>query len=122
MAITVVLAVGWDPWLLAAQDSAWRAAGYIAVSVSSISEAFRHFKAGDFDLVVLGNSISREERQRLTRQIRDTGAKAPVIDISDVPIDLASVEKVVGETTLKPMLISSAKWPQKQEGSQRLAS
>jgi DNA-binding NtrC family response regulator len=97
MAITVVLTVGWDPWILAAQSTAWRAAGYIAVSASSIVEAIRHFKAGDFDVVLLGKAMSRHERESLTRQIRGTGASAPVIDTTDLPDDFESLEKAVGQ-------------------------
>lgn len=122
MAITVVLAVGWDPWLLAAQNSSWRAAGFIAVTASSISEALRYFKAGDFDLVLLGNSIPREQRQSLTHQIRDTGAKAPVIEISNVQWDLASVQKAMEQATTKPISVSSLKRPRKQEDTCQLAS
>ena len=60
MPLTVVLAVGLDSGLLATHTKAWRAARYIVVSADSIGEAIDHFNAGDFDLVVLGNSISIE--------------------------------------------------------------
>src|ERR1700687_6309896 len=115
MSITVVLTVGWDPWLLAAQNSAWRAAGYIAVSAATISEAFRHFKAGDFDLVLLGKSVSREERKRLTRQIRDTGAWAPVVDTANLPDDFASLERAVDQVAAKPVSVSSVESPRRHQ-------
>ena len=53
----------------------WRSAGYIVVSADSIGEAIDHFNAGDFELVVLGDSISIESRQRLTSLIRASGSQ-----------------------------------------------
>jgi hypothetical protein len=115
MAITVVLAVGWDPWLLAAQNSSWRAAGYFTVSASSISEAFRQFETGDFDLVLLGSAISRAKQKSLTRQIRETGARAPVIDAADFPDDVALFKKAVSKIAANPRSVSSTKLPETQE-------
>lgn len=122
MGITVVLAVGWDPWLLAAQNSAWRAAGYIAVSASSIVEAFQHFKGGDFDLVLLGSAISRQERQILTRQIRETGAKAPVIDAAVLPDDFKSLKDAVSSVTANPISVAPAKFAPEKRIADRFAS
>jgi DNA-binding response OmpR family regulator len=82
MAVTVVLAVGLDPWMLMAQDSAWRSEGYIVVSVHSIRDAIDHFKAGDFDLVLLGHSMTIENQERLTFLIRASGSNTPVVCIS----------------------------------------
>ena len=76
---TVVLAVGLGPSLLATQSTEWKSAGYIVQSASSIREAISHFMAGDFDLVLLGNSISAENRERLTFLIRASGAQTPVV-------------------------------------------
>jgi DNA-binding NtrC family response regulator len=75
----VVLAVGLGPSLLATQSTEWKSAGYIVQSASSIREAISHFKAGDFDLVLLGNSISAENGERLTSLIRASGAQTPVV-------------------------------------------
>jgi DNA-binding response OmpR family regulator len=82
MAVTVVLAVGLDPWMLMAQDSAWRSEGYIVISAHSIRDAIDHFKAGDFDLVLLGHSITAESKERLTYLIRASGSTTPVVCIS----------------------------------------
>jgi len=76
---TVVLAVGVEPSLLATQSTAWKSAGYIVQSADSIREAINHFKAGDFDLVLLGNSISPENKERLTFLIHASGAQTPVV-------------------------------------------
>ncbi|MGA9670190.1 MAG: hypothetical protein WBQ94_13340 [Terracidiphilus sp.] len=81
MPLTVVLAVGLDSWKLTAQSSALRSAGYIVVSAHSIRDAIEHFKAGDFDLVLLDNSISVENKERLTFLIRASGSKTPVASV-----------------------------------------
>lgn len=79
MSTTVVLAVGLDPAQLAVQESPWSTAGLIIVPVWSIRDAIEHFKAGDFDLVLLGHSLSAESRERLTFLIRNLGARTPVV-------------------------------------------
>lgn len=92
MPLTVVFAVGLDFWLLATHTKAWRTAGHIVVSADSIGEAIDHFNVGDFDLVVLGDSISIENRQRLTSLIRASGSQTPVACIGNSPADSGSFE------------------------------
>jgi hypothetical protein len=79
MALTVVLAVGMDSWKLATQSSAWKSQGFILVPVDSIDEAIDHFIDGDFDLVLLDNTISSECSERLTFLIRASGSFTPVV-------------------------------------------
>jgi CheY-like chemotaxis protein len=81
MSVTVVLAVGLDSWRLTAQNSALRSAGYIVISANSIPDAIHHFKAGDFDLVLLDHSISVESKERLTFLIRASGSRTPVVSM-----------------------------------------
>lgn len=83
MSVTVVLAVGLDSWLLSAHSAAWRSAGYIVIPAVSIREAIEHFKAGDFDLVLLGDVIPTRDKERLTFLIRSSGSRTPVISIAD---------------------------------------
>lgn len=78
MPLTVVLAVGLDSWLLVTHNRVWRSAGYFVVSAGSIGEALDLFNEGDFDLVALGDSISMENRARLTSRIRASGSQTPV--------------------------------------------
>jgi DNA-binding response OmpR family regulator len=82
MAVTVVLAVEVDPWMLMAQEPAWRSEGYIVIHAHSIREAIGHFNAGDFDLVLLGHSMTIENKERLTYLIRASGSSTPVVCIS----------------------------------------
>ena len=87
MAVTVVLAVELDPWMLMAQDSLWRSEGYIVIPTQTVRDAIDHFKAGDFDLVLLGHSISLENKERLTSLIRASGSNTPVASFASSPED-----------------------------------
>jgi hypothetical protein len=82
MATIVVLAVCLDPLLPGTQEPVWKSAGYFFKPAGSINEAINHFKAGDFDLVLLGHSISTESKERLTFLIRATGSRVPVACIA----------------------------------------
>ena len=81
MRITVVLAVGLDSWQLTLQDLDLKSAGYVVISAISIRDAIEQFKVGDFDLVLLGHSISAEQKERLTSLIRASGSRTPVVCI-----------------------------------------
>jgi CheY-like chemotaxis protein len=81
MRITVVLAVGLDSWQLTLQDLDLKSAGYVVISASSTRDAIEQFKVGDFDLVLLGHSISAEQKERLTSLIRASGSRTPVVCI-----------------------------------------
>ena len=85
MPIIVVLAIGLDSVLLRTLGALWNAAGYIVSVAGSIGEAIDHFKAGDFDLVLLGNTIPPEKRRRLTSLIRSLGSHVPVAFIAESP-------------------------------------
>ena len=87
MSLTVVLAVGVDSSLLACQSLAWQSAGFIVTSTESIREAIGHIRDGDFDLVLLGDSIPTDSRERLTLLIRAIGSRTPVVCITDTAIN-----------------------------------
>lgn len=58
MSITVLLAIGRELPHLKTKRSEWQSAGYIVAFAESINKAIEHFTSGDFDLVLLDNSIS----------------------------------------------------------------
>ena len=97
MHLNVVLAVGLEPLLLGTQSAEWNSAGYLVQSAGSIREAINHFKVGDFDLVLLGNSISPENREKLTFLIRASGAQTPVVLMESRSADFDSL----ADATLK---------------------
>ena len=88
MSITVVLGVGLDSWLLAANDAAWRSSGFIVIPAATVREAINHFQAGDFDLVLLGRSISNESKERLSFLIHASGSHTPVVSIANLAGEL----------------------------------
>jgi|ERR1035437_3721934 hypothetical protein len=53
----------------------------------SIGEAISLFRAIDVDLVLLGDSISGESRERLAFLIRASGSRVPVVCITDSPVE-----------------------------------
>jgi hypothetical protein len=81
--LKVVLSVGVDSWLLASHSAAWRPAGFIVLSAATLRDAFDHFRAADFDLVLLGDSLSVENKERLTFLIRSSGSCTPVVSIAN---------------------------------------
>ena len=87
MPITVLLAVGREFSQLKTKRSEWKSAGYIVAFAESIKNAIEHFTSGDFDLVLLDNSISDESRKRLTFLIREAGLRIPVVCIEDSSCD-----------------------------------
>jgi CheY-like chemotaxis protein len=82
MSETLVLSVGLDPLVLFARERVLRSAGYFVVSARSIKDAFHLFQDGDFDLVVLCNTIPARDRERLTCLIRVSGSRIPIATIS----------------------------------------
>ncbi len=104
MPIIVVLAIGLDSTLLKTQSSFWKTAGYIVNVAGCIREAIDHFKAGDFDLVLLGNSIPADNRQRLTSLIRSLGSNVPVAFIAESSGDSDRFADATLRTEPKAML------------------
>jgi CheY-like chemotaxis protein len=87
MPITVLLAVGREFSQLKTKRSEWKSAGYIVAFAESIKKAIDHFTSGDFDLVLLDNSISDESGRKLTSLIRASGSRIPVVCIEDSSCD-----------------------------------
>jgi DNA-binding response OmpR family regulator len=87
MLLTLVLAVAVDSSLLASRRFFWESAGCYVTSAGSIREAILQFRDGDFDLILLGDSIPIESRERLTFLIRASGSGIPVVCVTDSPGD-----------------------------------
>lgn len=95
MALTAVLSVGLDPGLLRARNLVLQSAGYIVVSAYSVREAVDQFQAGDFDLVLLCQTIPAKERDGLTWWMRASGSRIPVVNVAG---NLYSGDVVAGIT------------------------
>lgn len=81
MSLTLVLSVGSDPLLLESRNLLLQFAGYTVVAASSVATAIRHFRDGDFDLVLLDHSLSTRDRERMTQCIRTAGSRIPVLSV-----------------------------------------
>ena len=82
MPVTVVLAIGFDPWVLESQRTVWRSSGHFVTPGGTIVEAIHQFRDGDFDAVLLGNSLSPKSRERIISLIRSSGSTIPVLCIT----------------------------------------
>jgi CheY-like chemotaxis protein len=82
MPLIVALSVGLDPLVLATRSSLLQSEGYIVVSAFSLKEAVDRFLTGDFDLVLLDNSLPTRDRDRLTCLIRASGSRIPVVSVA----------------------------------------
>lgn len=85
MALTLVLSIGLDVELLSTRNLVLQSAGYLVVPAYSLKEAVDRFQDGDFDLVLLCQSIPTKEKDRLTRWIRASGSRVPVLSVSASP-------------------------------------
>jgi hypothetical protein len=70
MSLTVVLAVGLDSSTAGHSQNDLAVSGPIVATAESIGEVFHLFLSGDFDLVVLGHTITEKDRDGLTCMIR----------------------------------------------------
>jgi CheY-like chemotaxis protein len=82
MPFTLVLSVGLDSLVLATRSLFLQSEGYIVVSALSVKEAVGSFRNGDFDLVLLDNSLPTKDRDRLTCLIRLSGSRIPVVSVA----------------------------------------
>jgi DNA-binding NtrC family response regulator len=98
MPITVVLAIGLDSVLLEAQQAALRSAGYFVSPAASMCGALELFSEGDFDLVLMGQSIPAESRERLTMMIRALGSRVPMACVAESSSYFDALEAAIGES------------------------
>lgn len=82
MALTLVLSVSLDPELLDTRNLVLQSAGYTVVAAFSPREAVDRLREGDFDLVLLCQSIPTKDKDHLVLWLRASGSRIPVISIS----------------------------------------
>jgi hypothetical protein len=90
MPIAVILSVGVDLALSISQSQLWQSAGYRLTAADSIRDAIDNIRYGDFDLVLMGDSIRLCDRERLTFLIRALSSCVPVVCVTDSPSDCAA--------------------------------
>jgi DNA-binding response OmpR family regulator len=88
--VTVVLAVGVDSEMLEGEVKLWSSKGYFFIAAQTIQEAISQYHAGDFDIVLLDDSIALEDRERLAFLVRASGSRTPVVCMGDRPSECES--------------------------------
>jgi hypothetical protein len=81
--LAVIFAVGVDSTLLETRRPLWESAGNCVTSAESIREAIVQFRDSVFDVLLLGDSIPIEDRERLTFLIRASGSQIPVVCMTE---------------------------------------
>jgi|SRR5215831_9428544 len=79
----MILSVGRDPVLLKTRTSALADLGYTVESAASINAAIERILKGNFDLILLCNSLREEERLRLISVCRRQAPSTPVLIVSE---------------------------------------
>lgn len=79
----MILSVGRDPLLLKTRRSTLAAAGYSVETVTSLTGAIEKILEGDFDLILLCNSLREEERRRLVNICQRRLPSAPILFVSE---------------------------------------
>jgi hypothetical protein len=102
--VTVVLAVGVDSEMLDAESTLWKSKGFFFISVRTVKEAVTRFHAGDFDIILLGDSVSLENRERLTFLIQAAGSQTPVVCIEDQRCECESFADANSEQQLNELV------------------
>ncbi len=98
MPIMMVLAVGLDAAFLELHNNALKAAGYFVSSSQSVNAAIDEFREGDFDLVLIGQSVELERRERLTSMIRETGSQVPVACVAETSSYFSTLARASAES------------------------
>jgi CheY-like chemotaxis protein len=81
----LILSAGRDPVLLKKRNSVLTANGYQIAAASDCYEVVEKLLNGNFDLVLLCNSMPEEDRRRLARIIGLYTPSTPVVLISEGP-------------------------------------
>src|SRR5436305_3667177 len=79
----VVLDAGRDPYHSRKRDQALAAAGYKVVTAHNSPDIINNLFDGDFDVVILCNSLPNDERRRLAGIIKSYSPSTPVIVLAD---------------------------------------
>jgi DNA-binding response OmpR family regulator len=117
MSVTVVLAIGFDPWLLESQRAVWRSSGHFVTPAGSLGEAIDQFRDGDFDAVLLGEALSAEGRERVISSILGSGSRVPVLCVTEPSSECKTCEfGANGDPTvlmrrIREMLVAPRKKP-----------
>lgn len=81
----VILYAGREPGLVQSRRMVLEQAGYVVDLCDNNEECVRKFLEGDYDLVMLCNSLRDGERERLYSLVHRFSARTPVVRICGLP-------------------------------------
>ncbi len=84
MLLGLILTLGFESPLMRSRSLVLQSAGYFVASASSVKEAIDRFLCGDFDLVLLNESVPAKDKDLLIRLIRESGSRIPIVPIAEV--------------------------------------
>jgi hypothetical protein len=99
--LALILAIGMDLSSYRTADQVWQSSdchvtrqvwhsnGYFVTPLDSVANALDCIRNGDFDLVLLGNSVPLYDKKRLSVFIRSLGSRVRVISVAETPQDCA---------------------------------
>jgi len=102
--VAVILSVGVDLPLSGSQSRAWQSARYHVTPAESMRDAIDHIRYGDFDLVLIGDSVRPADRERLAFLIRALGSRVPVVYVTDSSSDCADFADATARSEPNPLL------------------
>jgi len=106
-----ILSVEYDRALLCTRNALLWSAGYHVVGRSSFDQASQSVTATPFDLIVIGNTVSPEERAALIKQARERASGTPILVVcneGETPVSGADATVVLQE--LGGAFLSSVEW------------
>lgn len=85
MASGLILYAGRDPGLVQSRRLILEAAGYVVDLCDSTEDCIRKFLEGEYDLVMLCNSLREGDRERLSSLVRRFSARTSVLRVCSLP-------------------------------------
>jgi DNA-binding NtrC family response regulator len=78
-----ILSAGRDAQLASKRSAALNSAGYEVVTVTTASDLINRLFSGEFDAVILCNSLPDQERRKLAGIVKSYSPSTPVIIVAD---------------------------------------
>ena len=86
-----ILSISYNPSLLHTRQLVLESRGYKVTSALGFTEAVRHCKTGDHDLVIIGHSIPVSDKQQMIKELRNV-CTTPVLALrkpNEEPLKIA---------------------------------
>src|SRR5579884_241878 len=79
----ILLLVSYDPESLNSRTRLFQEAGHLVVPASSLQQALKDVRSGDFDALVLGVTVPNEDRAEIVRAAHGAQHAAKIICVDD---------------------------------------